>query len=56
MKSLQLVQVTRNDVNVGTGKLLQLSRRVRVADNGEDVVLCVALLRTVRSRPVRASG
>ena len=53
MKSLRPVQITRNDVNIGTGELLQLVRRVRIADNGKDVILRVAFLRTMRSTSVQ---
>lgn len=44
LKGLRLVQVTHNDVNIGTGELFQLGRRVRVTDDGKDTVLWVALL------------
>ena len=53
VKGFRLVQVARNDVNVGTGELLQLSGRLRVTDDGKDVVLWVADLRTVGSTSVR---
>ena len=56
MKSLRLFQVTRNNVDIGTGELLQLFRRVRIADNGKDMVLWVALLQTMRSASVRPHG
>ena len=56
MKSLRLVQVTRNDVDIGTSELLQFFRRVRIADNGKDMVLRVALLRTMHLTSVRPHG
>lgn len=54
MKSPRLGHVARNDVKVRTSELLQLGRRVRVTDNGKDMVLRVALLRTTRSISARA--
>ena len=48
VKTLRLIQVTHNDVNVGAGEFLQLSRRVWVSDNGEDTVLLIAFLQTIQ--------
>ena len=53
MKSFRPIQVTWNYVNIGTGELPQLVTRVRIADNGKDLVLWVAFLQTVRSTSVR---